>query len=86
MKRPIPMLAALVAAAFVAGCQEDENQTVEYFSENPDARAEMLESCEVSDRAFEDANCVNAEQAELEGLHEKESEAAERLFGEPSFD
>ncbi|WP_240989519.1 EexN family lipoprotein [Salipiger mangrovisoli] len=86
MKLATSMLVTLIAGAALTGCKEEENQTVEYFSADPAARAEMLESCEVSDRAAEDANCVNADDAERAAQRDQDSEGFSNVFGEPSFD
>ncbi|MEP3329829.1 EexN family lipoprotein [Sedimentitalea sp.] len=64
---------AIISLLAVSACQEDENKTVEFFLENPEARAEILAKCEVTDAATLDANCKNALDAEI-----RSSEAATR--------
>jgi len=86
MKLAASMLVTMIASAALTGCKEDENQTVEFFSADPAARAERLQSCEVSARAAEDANGVNADEAERAAQRDQDSEGFSNVFGEPSFD
>ncbi|SEK03880.1 hypothetical protein MAA5396_04328 [Marinovum algicola] len=87
MHLPLPLIITLAASAFLAGCKEEaENHTVDYFTANPVERAAMLESCEVSDRASEEANCVNADLAEQQAQRDQYREGFQKTFGDPSFD
>lgn len=86
MHLPLPLIITLAASAFLAGCKEEaENHTVDYFTANPAERAAMLEACELSDRAMDDANCVNARKAAQKTQTQKDREGSDRLFGDPSF-
>lgn len=86
MTPQMPILAALAATALIMGCKEEENRTVDYYSSNPEERAEILATCEVSDRALEEANCVNADLAEQQAKRDQDREGFQRTFGDPSFD
>lgn len=57
----------LVAFCFLAlsACKQDEVFTVQYYQENPIKRAERLAECELTNAADQNANCVNAREAEL---------------------
>ncbi|ATG37828.1 hypothetical protein PhaeoP23_03751 (plasmid) [Phaeobacter piscinae] len=82
----LPLIITFAASAFLAGCKEEaENHTVEYFIANPAERAAMLETCEVVDRAMDDANCVNAREAAQKTQTQQDREGSDRLFGDPSF-
>ncbi|MFV1761483.1 EexN family lipoprotein [Phaeobacter sp. A90a-4k] len=81
----LPMFSLLI----IAGCQEDEpNHTVQYFLDNPEDRAEMLEKCEVMDDALSDANCLNATAAAQtvarEETRKSEKDAVKSLYGDGS--
>lgn len=86
MTPQMPILAALAATTLLMGCKEEEKQTVDYYSANPEKRAEMLATCEVTDRASEDANCVNADLAEQQAKRDQDREGFQKTFGDPSFD
>ena len=77
--------AVLLAASALAGCKEEENHTVAHYLAHPEARTEMLETCEISDRALQEANCVNAAEAALQEQRQKDREGFRRIYGEPVF-
>ena len=86
MHLPLPLIITLAASAFLAGCKEEaEKHTVHNLTANPAERAAMLETCEVADRAMDDANCVNARKAAQKTQTQKDREGSDRLFGDPSF-
>jgi hypothetical protein len=86
MHLPLPLIITLAASAFLAGCKEEaENHTVDYFTANPAERAAMLETCEVADRAMDDANCVNARKAAQKTQVWGGCGGSDRFFGDPSF-
>ena len=66
---------------------EDEIDQVrrKAFYDDLTERSAMLESCELSDRAMDDANCVNARKAAQKTQTQKDREGSDRLFGDPSF-
>lgn len=53
----------LIVGVLLAGCQEEEIHTVQYYVDNEAERIERIEKCEVQDRSDDDANCVNARKA-----------------------
>lgn len=53
----------LIVSVLLSGCQEEEVHTVEYFVNNEAQRTERMATCELQDRADEDANCANARSA-----------------------
>jgi len=83
-------ISVLPVALLLAGCFEDEepNHTVQYFLDNPDERAEMMQKCEVMDDALSDANCLNASAATQsvarEENRQKEKDAVKSLYGDGS--
>lgn len=60
----ISRLSLLLGVVLLSGCKTEEVQTVQYYLENDNERLERLETCEVQDRADDDANCVNARAAQ----------------------
>lgn len=82
------LLFILFASVFLSSCKEDEeqNHTVQYFLDNEDERAAMLEKCEVIDNAAFDANCMNAMTA-MQSIRNGETRrnqqnAVESLYGD----
>ncbi len=61
---------AIIALLAVSACKEEENRTVEFYLQNADARAEVLAKCEVTDGSVLEANCKNAQEAELQSAEE----------------
>ena len=59
----------LVGLVLLAGCKTEEIQTVQYYLDNEDARQERLEKCDRQHGSFDDANCVNARQAQETALY-----------------
>ena len=53
----------IALGVLLSACRSEDTQTVQFYLDNEDARAERLATCEVQDRADEDANCVNARRA-----------------------
>ena len=83
----LPLIITFVASVLLAGCKEEaENHTADYFIVNPEERAEMLATCEVSDGSSEEANCINADLAEQQSKRDQDQEGFRKTFGEPSFD
>lgn len=77
---------AIIALLAVSACKEEENRTVEFYLQNADARAEVLAKCEVTDGSVLEANCKNAQEAEVQS---KETSARKKnlsdmntLFGD----
>ncbi|WP_299960853.1 EexN family lipoprotein [uncultured Roseobacter sp.] len=61
---------AIIALLAVSACKEEENRTVEFYLQNADVRAEMLAKCEVIDGSVLEANCRNAQEAEVQSAQE----------------
>ena len=78
MNRWVMMMCLVVLAA----CKEEENKTVEYFTDNPVERAETLAGCETQDAAEADANCTNAQTAESLAESGANLDAAQKYFGD----
>ncbi len=74
----------VMMTCFVAltACKEEENKTVEYFTDNSVERAETLADCETLDTAQADANCTNAQTAESLAESDKNLDAAQKYFGD----
>ncbi|AXQ96346.1 EexN family lipoprotein (plasmid) [Cereibacter azotoformans] len=75
------------AAIFLglAGCKEEEKHPVAFFVENPAERAQRLADCELQDRSADDANCVNAREAERQAASERDAKGFQSTFGKPAF-
>lgn len=90
MKLNLRILGVLPLGLLLAGCFEEEepNHTVQYFLDNPEARAEMMNKCEVMDDALSDANCLNASAATQsvarEENRQKTNDAVKSLYGDGS--
>jgi hypothetical protein len=90
MKMNLRALGVLPLGLLLAGCFEEEepNHTVQYFLDNPEARAEMMEKCEVMDDALTDANCLNASAATQSAAREenqkRQQDAVKSLYGDGS--
>lgn len=61
---------AIIALLAVSACKEEENRTVEFYLQNADVRAEVLAKCEVTDGSVLEANCRNAQAAEVQSAQE----------------
>lgn len=57
------LLSIIVVSIVISGCQSEEVHSVQYYVNNKSQRTERMETCELQDRADEDANCVNAQKA-----------------------
>lgn len=77
---------AIIALLAVSACKEEENRTVEFYLENADERAEVLAECEVTDGSVLEANCKNAQEAEIQvsetTTREKNLSDMNTLFGD----
>ncbi len=73
------MMACLVV---LTACKEEENKTVEYFTDSPVERAETLAGCETLDAAQADANCTNAQTAKSLAESNANLDAAKKYFGD----
>lgn len=75
----IILMTLLVA---LTGCNEDENKTVEHFTDHPAEREAVLADCEIHDAAEADANCANARTAESLSESNANLDAAQKYFGD----
>lgn len=77
---------AIIALLAASACKEEENRTVEFYLQNVDVRAEVLAKCEVIDGSVLEANCKNAQEAEVQSAEtsarKKNLSDMNTLFGE----
>ncbi|MFV1658207.1 MULTISPECIES: EexN family lipoprotein [unclassified Phaeobacter] len=66
----------------LAGCNEEENKTVEHFIGAPAERAETLAECETLDATATDADCANAQTARSLAESNANLDAAQKYFGD----
>ncbi|MES0863156.1 EexN family lipoprotein [Ruegeria sp. SCPT10] len=78
MNRWVMMTCLVVLTA----CKEEENKTVEHFTDNPTERAASLASCETQNAAQADANCTNAQTARSLAESDANLDAAQKYFGD----
>lgn len=75
-------LALIACLVVLTACKEEENKTVEYFTDNPVERAKTLADCETLDAAESDASCTNAQTAKSLAESDANLDAAQKYFGD----
>lgn len=85
MQKIFTALAGAALLSGLAGCKEEEKHPVAFFVDNPAERVRRLADCELQDRSADDANCVNAREAERQTASQRDAKGFQNTFGKPAF-